>query len=72
MIGFVARLDPWKGLDVFLRAAKHVSERVPQAHFLIVGDAPFNASVLSDVARGVIAPPAGTETTSFTVRKESL
>jgi glycosyltransferase involved in cell wall biosynthesis len=40
VIGFVARLDPWKGLDVFLRAAKIVSERVPEAHFLIVGDAP--------------------------------
>jgi glycosyltransferase involved in cell wall biosynthesis len=40
VIGFVARLDPWKGLEVFLRAAKAVSARVPQAHFLIVGDAP--------------------------------
>ena len=40
VIGFVARLDPWKGLEVFLQAAKCVSEREPAAHFLIVGDAP--------------------------------
>jgi glycosyltransferase involved in cell wall biosynthesis len=40
VIGFVARIDPWKGLEIFLRAAKQVVERVPSAHFLIVGDAP--------------------------------
>lgn len=40
LIGFIARLDPWKGLDVFLRAAKLVAGRVPQAQFLVVGEAP--------------------------------
>lgn len=40
LIGFVARLDPWKGLDVFLRAAALVHTRFPTAHFLISGDAP--------------------------------
>ena len=39
---------------------------------LIVGDTPFNAAVLTEVARGRAAPPTGTVTTSFTVRKESL
>jgi glycosyltransferase involved in cell wall biosynthesis len=38
VIGFVARLDPWKGVEVFLRAAKRVSERAPQTQFLIIGD----------------------------------
>jgi glycosyltransferase involved in cell wall biosynthesis len=52
VIGFVARLDPWKGLEVFLRAAKIVSERIPQARFLVVGNAPsgfeaYNAAMLS-------------------------
>ena len=41
VIGFVARLDPWKGLEVFLQAAKLISGRVPGAHFLVVGDAPL-------------------------------
>jgi len=27
LIGFVARLDPWKGLDVFLQAARLVANR---------------------------------------------
>jgi glycosyltransferase involved in cell wall biosynthesis len=40
VIGFVARIDPWKGLEIFLRAARRVVERVPDGHFLIVGDAP--------------------------------
>jgi glycosyltransferase involved in cell wall biosynthesis len=40
VIGFVARLDPWKGLDVFLEAAARVSLRFPDAVFLVAGDAP--------------------------------
>jgi len=40
VVGFVARLDPWKGLDVFLEAAARVSLRFPDAVFLVAGDAP--------------------------------
>ncbi|UFN49755.1 glycosyltransferase family 4 protein [Roseomonas sp. OT10] len=40
VVGFVARLDPWKGLDVFLDAAAQVRQRVPEAVFLVSGDAP--------------------------------
>ena len=40
LVGFIARLDPWKGLDVFLRMAQLVRQRLPAARFLIVGDAP--------------------------------
>lgn len=40
VVGFVARLDPWKGLDVFLRAAALVSARCPGTIFLVSGDAP--------------------------------
>lgn len=35
--GFVARLDPWKGADVFVRAAAAVSRRRPDAHFIVCG-----------------------------------
>ena len=39
--------------------------------FLIVaGNAPFDTGVLADVLRGAAKPPAGTETSTFTVRKE--
>jgi glycosyltransferase involved in cell wall biosynthesis len=40
LIGFVARLDPWKGLEIFLRAASLVGDQFPHARFLIAGDAP--------------------------------
>jgi len=40
LVGFVARLDPWKGLDIFLEAAALVRKRFPDAVFLVVGDAP--------------------------------
>ncbi len=35
--GFVARLDPWKGADVFVRAAASVAQRRPDAHFIVCG-----------------------------------
>ncbi len=40
LVGFVGRLDPWKGLDVFLRAAALVIQQFPDTHFIISGDAP--------------------------------
>lgn len=40
LVGFAARLDPWKGLDVFLRSAALVLKRFSNAHFLVAGGAP--------------------------------
>jgi glycosyltransferase involved in cell wall biosynthesis len=40
VVGFIARLDPWKGLDVFLRMARLVADAVPATVFLVIGDAP--------------------------------
>ena len=37
LVGMVTRLDPWKGVDVFIRAAAMVSEEMPEARFLIAG-----------------------------------
>ncbi len=41
VVGFVGRLVDWKGPDVFIRSAQEVSKRMPEARFLIVGDAVF-------------------------------
>jgi len=38
LVGYVGRIDPWKGVDVFLRAARQVRERCPDVRFLVVGD----------------------------------
>ena len=37
VVGFVARLDPWKGAEVFVRAAAEIARERPDAHFLICG-----------------------------------
>jgi len=38
--GIVGMLLPWKGHEVFLKAAQRVAERVPKVHAFIVGAAP--------------------------------
>jgi len=37
LIGFVARLDPWKGVEVFIRAAQVVARVRPDVHFVVCG-----------------------------------
>jgi glycosyltransferase involved in cell wall biosynthesis len=41
LIGTLSHLIPWKGQDVFLRAAARLADRHPDWRFLIVGDAIF-------------------------------
>ncbi|MBU1355216.1 MAG: glycosyltransferase [Candidatus Edwardsbacteria bacterium] len=41
-IGIVGQIARWKGQDVFLRAAKLLAEKLPQAKFLIIGEALFD------------------------------
>jgi glycosyltransferase involved in cell wall biosynthesis len=38
LIGVVARLEPEKGVDVFLETAADVTRAVPESRFLVVGD----------------------------------
>lgn len=37
LVGFVARLDPWKGVDVFVRAAAAVARSRSHVHFIVCG-----------------------------------
>jgi len=37
LVGIVCRLDPWKGLDVFLKSAALIHQKRPDAKFLICG-----------------------------------
>lgn len=39
VVGIVGRLQPWKGQDVFLRAAALVAERHPQVRYIVAGGA---------------------------------
>ena len=39
VVGMVARLEPWKGQELFLRAAAQVTDTRPDVHFAVVGGA---------------------------------
>jgi glycosyltransferase involved in cell wall biosynthesis len=41
VVGLVGRITPWKGQDIFLRAAAIVRRRFPQAKFQVIGAALF-------------------------------
>jgi glycosyltransferase involved in cell wall biosynthesis len=51
LIGFVGRLSPEKGPEVFLRAALLLRATLPRARFVLVGDGPLRASVQQFVER---------------------
>jgi glycosyltransferase involved in cell wall biosynthesis len=37
-IAFIGRLVPWKGIEIFVKVAKLVSEKHPKVQFIVVGD----------------------------------
>lgn len=41
LIGLVGRISPWKGQDIFIRAAALVLQKFPSARFQIIGSALF-------------------------------
>lgn len=58
LVTVVSRLNPMKGLEPFLDAAKRIAERLPEVRFLVVGDseaapgrAPYRASLEARAAR---------------------
>jgi glycosyltransferase involved in cell wall biosynthesis len=53
--GIVGLLVPWKGQDVFLRAAKRVLEKVPEAYALVVGGAPSGGRDYAESLRHLAA-----------------
>lgn len=40
VVGMVGRISEQKAPDVFIKAAKQIKEKIPEAHFVIVGDGP--------------------------------
>ena len=46
LVGVVARLQPEKGVAIFLKAAAHASKVSPEARFLVVGDGPLREELL--------------------------
>jgi glycosyltransferase involved in cell wall biosynthesis len=40
-VGLVGRISPWKGQEIFIKAAALVNQRFPEAQFLVIGAALF-------------------------------
>jgi glycosyltransferase involved in cell wall biosynthesis len=51
LVGAIGRLVPWKGLEILLEAADRLRAAVPQAVYLVVGDAVTDAANRSDALR---------------------
>ena len=46
VVGMIGRLTPQKAPDIFIRAAKLIKERIPQAAFIIVGNGEMTAEIV--------------------------
>jgi glycosyltransferase involved in cell wall biosynthesis len=51
VVGFLGRLSPEKGPEVFLRAALLAQAKLPDTHFVFVGDGPLAPQLREAVAR---------------------
>ncbi|MGE5450776.1 MAG: glycosyltransferase [Acidobacteriota bacterium] len=51
LIGFVGRLSPEKGPDVFIRVALAVRAHAPETHFVVVGDGPMRKDLQQTIQR---------------------
>jgi glycosyltransferase involved in cell wall biosynthesis len=47
LVGVVARLQPEKGVENFLKAAARIAPSFPEAHFIIAGDGPLRQDLAS-------------------------
>jgi glycosyltransferase involved in cell wall biosynthesis len=56
LVGTVSRLDPWKGVDVFLQAAARVVREAPSVRFLVCGgEIPGHQGYEADLRRQAAA-----------------
>jgi len=51
LAGFVGRLSPEKGPDLFVRAAHFAAQRHPSAHFVLVGTGPMEGELHGMIAK---------------------
>ena len=68
VVGLVGRITPWKGQDVFLRAAAEVRKSFPHAKFQIIGAALFSETEYEQRVRALadrLGPAGWVEFTGF-------
>lgn len=71
-IGLIGRISPWKGQDVFLRAAALARQRFPRARFLIVGEALFDEREYARHLRDLCTALGLNESVEFTGYREDI
>jgi glycosyltransferase involved in cell wall biosynthesis len=54
VIGLVGRISPWKGQDVFVRAASIVHQKHPEARFRIIGAALFGEATFEQKLHALV------------------
>jgi glycosyltransferase involved in cell wall biosynthesis len=65
-IGLVGRITPWKGQDVFLRAASIVHREFPSARFQVIGAALFGESEYERQLRKIVEAEKMSDVVEFT------
>jgi glycosyltransferase involved in cell wall biosynthesis len=71
-IGLVGRIAPWKGQDIFLRAAALLREKFPHAKFLIIGSALFKESQFDADLHKLATDLKLTDTVEFTGFRDNI
>lgn len=65
-IGLVGRITPWKGQDVFLRAAAIVRRQFPQARFQVIGSALFGEREYEESLHQIVQSEGIADAVEFT------
>lgn len=66
LVGLVGRITPWKGQDIFLRAAAIVRRQFPHARFQIVGSALFGEREFEQRLHALVQSEGLKESVEFT------
>jgi glycosyltransferase involved in cell wall biosynthesis len=49
LVGYIGRLSHEKGPEVFVQVASHVHKKLPDCHFVIVGEGPLREKLANDI-----------------------
>lgn len=49
LVGFVGRLSPEKGPDIFIQVASNVHKKLPDCHFVLVGEGPMRGRLQNEI-----------------------
>jgi len=72
VVGLVGRISPWKGQDIFLRAAHQLRDKYPKAIFRIIGAALFNEAEYEKSIHALASELDLNETVQFTGFRENI